>query len=67
MMENEELRKQAIIASLNMRLGPNEDQKQHLTSFNDAQSDWYAFCPHCQKKVSGTLQQLREHSQSHAA
>lgn len=31
----------------------------------EAQTDWSAYCPVCKKQITGTLNELRKHSECH--
>lgn len=52
--------KKAIEHALALRAGDQEADKK-MAAFNEAQNDWYGFCPVCGERLTGTLTLLRGH------
>lgn len=39
----------------------SKDAREALVEFNVVQTDWYGTCRRCGKRLTGTIQQIREH------
>lgn len=53
--------REAIEAALQRRVGMEESSRERLNVFLSTQPDWYAFCPKCMQRLTGTPAQLKEH------
>lgn len=49
-----------IEAGLKRRHGMPDEQKEEVKKFNEAQTDWYAYCVKCGIKRTGSLAELRK-------
>ena len=52
---------EARTVALDRRVGMHPDTKDILTEEFAKWNDWYATCPRCHTKLTGTLASLREH------